>query len=1608
MRLLIPDLQPNTSYALQVRANGGGNDISEWSNRYIFVTMQDSLLPVVPANVSWVSSGDSFYGKWDTVSTNSAGEAITIDRYEIELTSSPNTVIVAVPQSTQGNPTYTLSFEDNRALFGNPRGSVGFRVRAVDNKDLKSGWSSIITATNAPPANPTSVTAVADINAIALSWTPPSDTDLIGYNIYQGSTKLAFTAGTSWIYTTTTYTSTSLTVKAVDRFGQESTGAASNSVTPISPFVVDTTAPPVPTGLTATLTNNVNEDGARAAVLWTMSSPPSDLAGFYIRFRKVGDTDYAVVPFQKDDRSGTIELGSAYTNYEFQIKAFDWSANESAWSSTVTATAPSNSAPSQPAAPTASAGTMQIQVSHSGLTQAGGAMEGDVVRYNVYASTTTGFTPSAANMLGSMANGPAIVETFNIPASGGGTTETWFVKVIAVDRGGLQSAASNQATATVGLILATNIVDATITNAKIADLAANKITAGSGFVNDITVKSKFTLGDASTTGAIESFGYVAGTTGFHLDKTLLEINQGSIAASALKLQVGYNIVLPQYADFEWSNSYYTTGITVGTGSPTRTTVAGGRFNTQSYSALWSTTPITLYLGTSTTNYNIQIDAGVNYIFSIYAWNTGSVNTNVQLRVKWSDGTLATAGSATINAGTTPATATRISGMLTAPAGVTGAVVFIESSNTTANSSFNIDGLQVERQSGNLTTPSAWNPPGATTIRGDMIKTGAIQSTDVGKVTVATPVYSSDGTSILYYSNPTEINDPNSQPAWTINTTGNATFGSVLIRGNVVIGNPNGTTSADTADPYVFTANTHSNTTLDNAPAGTFLPVDVGLPISGSGIPFGATVAAYISPTAVTLSAAATATATGVSITLTRNKRTVASMSSADFVPFSKGWTIRSDGHAQFPSMAIGSLDGKALKANTVSADTISGGTLMGTVALAGSFETSSAPITVTGATTNASMTVTSDPTGEPFTLDDVGITIAGAGIPAGTTITNFVNANQVTISQNATATASSVPLNLYRGRTVRFSGGDGIQLLAANHTPIISLPTDPSQPAEFFGSVTATDLLVNDDFRMEGVNNSLGQGSVLTLSPSNYKPGTYPNVVSDWTSPFRMKQWNGDYWNPSADPFVTYTHSAVMDYVSGNVLMTDYSTGEGAIMYRIDSTGKKLDNIYLGQGLNGGTNDDPRGGVAVDSGFYYFLTYNAVTFQWRLQSFPRSVIESGVDPQPSDRIVNQVWSRATSDGGLTGRPCMAIYGSDIYLAKISSTNTITMYRYGGLNIAAAVPDAVHQTTVPGTGCVESIQVGKFDFADTTKVYQIVGTRGNSSSDRINRVFWLNTSTWQFVHQNKDFQTPYGKTPAGIVYIGAHRDDATGFFRSFTTDGYAYDHPPVGKDTTGATNATTGSIYISQRWRDAVGGTVSLEGPVGLVSFTRRARLTVTSKSAIPDANAGAGPSPNAVTFYINATSTSSATRYRYPEPAIGVNYTTITTDFRTTDASTTGAAAMPDGVPSKIAAASGLEIDGSGAIKATSLSLNGGQTLVGIQSGTVLANATAGANATTTVTFPVPFTVAPKVVCSPLSAATDGTTGIRAFPSGVTATGFTLNFFRNTATATNVFWIAIV
>lgn len=337
-RLSLNDLLPETNYAIRIRAISE-TEVSEWSTRKTFTTTGDMVNPAEPTGATWVVSGDSFHGEWNSVGSNVAGDVVPITRYEVELVAGGVTKIDSVPASTGTTKvTYDLSFEMNRALFGNPRPTVTFRVRAVDNKNLKSAWTTpTLTASNPVPAAVTGLNAIATVDAVEISWTGVADTDLDHYEVYVG-TSAGFTpaagnqifsgVGTRVMYRTSTYSPHYFKVRAVDKFNQASSDVTSGPVTPQSPFIVDTTPPATPTGSVTTGYDGTRKE-AYLDITWTAVAD-TDLQNYTIRYGPATGGPWNYVTTDKDVTSARIWVTPAQ-QYYIGLRAVDFSGNYSGW-----------------------------------------------------------------------------------------------------------------------------------------------------------------------------------------------------------------------------------------------------------------------------------------------------------------------------------------------------------------------------------------------------------------------------------------------------------------------------------------------------------------------------------------------------------------------------------------------------------------------------------------------------------------------------------------------------------------------------------------------------------------------------------------------------------------------------------------------------------------------------------------------------------------------------------------------------------------------------------------------------------------------------------------------------------------------------------------------------------------------------------------------------------------------------------------------------------------------------------------------------------------------------------------------------------------------------
>jgi hypothetical protein len=174
-----------------------------------------------------------------------------------------------------------------------------------------------------------------------------------------------------------------------------------------------------------------------------------------------------------DQATAQLQDLSPGIGYDIQIRAVDSVGNTGAWSPTTTFVATSdNIPPSTPAAPTVAASRIAVQVTHMLGVASGGTfnLESDLDHLEIHAQYEPSFTPTDATLLGKLKANAGMIQA-EIPAVGTynvESTNTVYVRVIAVDISGNRSGPSDAASATALLI----------DDAHISDLTVSKITAG--------------------------------------------------------------------------------------------------------------------------------------------------------------------------------------------------------------------------------------------------------------------------------------------------------------------------------------------------------------------------------------------------------------------------------------------------------------------------------------------------------------------------------------------------------------------------------------------------------------------------------------------------------------------------------------------------------------------------------------------------------------------------------------------------------------------------------------------------------------------------------------------------------------------------------------------------------------------------------------------------------------------------------------------------------------------------------------------------------------------------------------------------------------------------
>jgi hypothetical protein len=260
-----------------------------------------------------------------------------------------------------------------------------------------------------------------------------------------------------------------------------------------APAILDTLAPKVPTSLALNSSTYTTPEGiisAQLTVTWAAVTQNSDnttcddLDAYDVDWN-YGTYTTVASGFHEQAPSGTTTLYfgpvRVASQVSAQVRARDRAGNVSAWSTVVTSTTASDTTPpATPSTPTGEAYLGTLTVRWDGKDNTAAAMATDFKYVEVHRSTTSGFTPSASTLVGTMdvAGYISFTDTdYGVP---------YYFKLVSVDwANNKQATPSAQLALTPVRLVGTDIVDGAIaalqiasnaiTNAKISDDAVTNI-----------------------------------------------------------------------------------------------------------------------------------------------------------------------------------------------------------------------------------------------------------------------------------------------------------------------------------------------------------------------------------------------------------------------------------------------------------------------------------------------------------------------------------------------------------------------------------------------------------------------------------------------------------------------------------------------------------------------------------------------------------------------------------------------------------------------------------------------------------------------------------------------------------------------------------------------------------------------------------------------------------------------------------------------------------------------------------------------------------------------------------------------------------------------------
>jgi len=304
---------------------------------------------------------------------------------------------------------------------------------------------------------------------------------------------------------------------------------------------------------------------------WTPSTHGDVTYGGFYEVQIATDSGFTanLLNYQTGNTSLSVSGLDPDTTYYYRVRAVDVTEQEGSYSTTGNATTSGFEIPEQtdgdpPASSPAATAHPAIGAIHVSWPVVANA---DLVKYEVHISTNAAFVPTLGGAT-KVAETPGTVVTLTRDAAGAALAygTSYYVRIIAKDAD--TTSGNAPAAGTVSAAVSPKKSD----SADITTIIADQIATGSLSSSIITI---------STGGAIQSANYVAGTTGFKISDTVVDIRSGTVGFGTLA-----------------AGTLSTTGLIIG---------AGGRITIDSTGAIQSNNWASLTTGWKISSNGIEMN-----------------------------------------------------------------------------------------------------------------------------------------------------------------------------------------------------------------------------------------------------------------------------------------------------------------------------------------------------------------------------------------------------------------------------------------------------------------------------------------------------------------------------------------------------------------------------------------------------------------------------------------------------------------------------------------------------------------------------------------------------------------------------------------------------------------------------------------------------------------------------------------------------------------------------------------------------------------------------------------------------------------------------------------